>query len=183
MKKLLTIVLIISITGLFSCCPKEKKETAKDAPIIEKKEMKLTSDLMTPEVLWSFGRLSEPAVSPDKSTILYGVTYYDIPQNKGNRELYTIGIDGKDLKRITTSKFSEYGAIWKPDGKRVGFMSAESGSMQMWEMNPDGSDRKQISQVEGGIGGFLYSPDGKLVLSQRKCTLIKPLRTCIPISR
>jgi dipeptidyl aminopeptidase/acylaminoacyl peptidase len=179
MKKLFTIVLIVSIS-FYSCCPKEKKETAKETPIIEKKEMKLTSDLMTPEVLWSFGRLSEPAVSPDKSTILYGVTYYDIAQNKGNRELYTMAIDGKDLIRLTTTKFSEYGAIWKPDGKRIGFMSAESGSMQMWEMNPDGSDRKQISQVEGGIGGFIYSPDGKSVIYTKEVYLDKTAKDMYP---
>ena len=82
--------------------------------MIEKKEMKLSSTIMTPEVLWSFGRVSEPVVSPDKSTILYGVTYYDIPQNKGNRELYTIGVDGKNLKQITRTKFSEYQALHGP---------------------------------------------------------------------
>lgn len=173
MKKFLTLLIIVSIAGLYSCCPKEKKETSKEAPLIEKKEMKLTNDLMTPEVLWSFGRLSEPSVSPDKSTILYGVTYYDIEQNKGNRELYTIAPDGKNGKRLTSTKFSEYNAIWKPDGKKIGFMSTESGSMQMWEMNPVGSDRKQISQVDGGIGGFLYSPDGKMVIYIKEVYLDK----------
>jgi dipeptidyl aminopeptidase/acylaminoacyl peptidase len=173
MKRFITLLIIVSITGIYSCRPKEKKETSKEATLIEKKEMKLSADLMTPEVLWSFGRLSEPSVSPDKSTVLYGVTYYNIPQNKGNRELYTITIDGKNGKRLTFTKFSEYNAIWKPDGKKIGFMSTESGSMQMWEMNPDGSDRKQISQVEGGIGGFLYSPDGKMVIYVKEVYLDK----------
>jgi dipeptidyl aminopeptidase/acylaminoacyl peptidase len=180
MKTLFTIVLMVSIAGLNSCCPKEKKEKGKDAPIIEKKEMKLTSDLMTPEVLWSFGRLSEPVLSPDKSKVLYGVTYYDIPQNRGNRELYTITADGKDTKRITTTRFSEYNALWKPDGKKIGFMSTESGSMQIWEMNPDGSERKQISQVDGGIGGFLYSPNGKMVIYTKDVYIDKTAKDLYP---
>jgi len=138
MKKLILFVLMMGMAGFYACCPKEKKETKSEAPIIGKNEMKLKRDLLSPEVLWSFGRVSEPVISPDKSTILYGITYYDIRQNKGNRELYTIGVDGKNLKQITKTPFGEYAAIWRPDGKKIGFLSPESGSIQLWEMNPDG---------------------------------------------
>ena len=43
---------------------------------------KLTSDIMTPEVLWSFGRLAEPSVSHDGKYVAYTVTYYNVPENK-----------------------------------------------------------------------------------------------------
>jgi dipeptidyl aminopeptidase/acylaminoacyl peptidase len=180
MKKGIIIVVILSLAGFYGCCPKEKKEAKNEAPLIEKKEMKLASNIMTPEVLWSFGRVSEPVVSPDKSTILYGVTYYDIPQNKGNRELYTIGVDGKNLKRITRTKFSEYSATWTPDGKKIAFMSAETGTMQLWEMNPDGSNRIQISNVESGITGFCYSPDGKKILYTEEVAVDKTVKDLYP---
>jgi Tol biopolymer transport system component len=159
MKKILIVLLIAGLTGLWACCPKEKKDEKAVAPIIEKQDLKLASDLMTPEVLWAFGRTSEPEISPDKKVVVYGVTYYDIAQNKGNREIWSVNTDGSDRKRLTTTKFSEYQAVWRPDGKKIGFMSAESGSMQMWEMNPDGSERVQITGVEDGITGFKYSPD------------------------
>ena len=100
MRKITLILLVAILAGFNSCKPKEKKTD--EAPLIEKKSIELKGDLMTPEVLWSLGRLSEPELSPDKKTILYGVTYYDVAQNKGNRELYTIGTDGQNLKRITT---------------------------------------------------------------------------------
>jgi len=180
MKKLIPILLAAILFGMYSCCPKEKKEAKNDTPLIEKKDLKLSGNIMTPEVLWSFGRLSEPEISPDKSTILYGVAYYDIPQNKGNREIYTIGIDGKNMKRLTTTKFSEYNATWRPDGKKIGFMSAETGDMQMWEMNTDGSDRKQISSTDGGITGFKYSPDGKKVVYTREVTIDKKTSDIYP---
>jgi dipeptidyl aminopeptidase/acylaminoacyl peptidase len=162
MKKLSLILTLALFAGFYACKPVEKK--AEEAPLIEKQTLDLKSDLMTPEVLWSLGRLSEPELSPDKKTILYGVTYYDLAQNKGNRELYTIGTDGQNAKRLTTTKFSEYQAMWTPDGTKVVFMSAESGSMQVWEMAPDGSNRKQITGIETGINGFKYSPDMKKLL-------------------
>jgi dipeptidyl aminopeptidase/acylaminoacyl peptidase len=162
MKKLSLILILAMVAGLYSCKQAEKK--AEEAPLIEKKTTELKSDLMSPEVLWSLGRLSEPDLSPDKKTIVYGVTYYDLAQNKGNRELYSIGVDGQNASRLTTTKFSEYQAMWTPDGKKIVFMSAESGSMQVWEMSPDGSNRKQVTEIETGINGFKYSPDMKKLL-------------------
>lgn len=162
MKSTIYLVVILSI-AIFTGCKNGANETGKneDAPIIGKKVPEIRNGLMTPEVLWSFGRLSEPAVSPDKQTILYGVTYYDLGQNKGNRELYTIGTDGKNMKQITSTRFSEYQAMWTPDGRKITFMSAESGSMQLWMMNPDGTGKTQVTDVENGINGYRISPDMK----------------------
>jgi len=162
MRKAILFLLTLLMTGFYSCKPTEKK--TEDTPLIEKPTIEIKSDLMTPEVLWSFGRLSEPELSPDQKTILYGVTYYDIAQNKGNRELYSIGADGQNYQRITTTKLSEYQAMWTPDGKKIVFMSAETGAMQVWEMDPDGNNRKQITQIENGINGFKYAPDMKKIL-------------------
>ena len=173
MKKILTVLLITGLAGLWACCPKEKKDEKAAAPIIEKQDLKLASDLMTPEVLWAFGRTSEPEISPDRKVVVYGVTYYDIAQNKGNRELWSVNTDGSDRKRLTTTKFSEYQAVWRPDGKKIGFLSAESGAMQMWEMNPDGSERVQITSVEEGITGFKYSPDQSKILYTKDIYLDK----------
>jgi dipeptidyl aminopeptidase/acylaminoacyl peptidase len=180
MKNLVLFILIAGLAGLYACCPKEKNSGASSAPIIEKPQLKLQSDIITPEVLWSFGRVSEMEVSPDKTTLLFGITYYDVPQNKGNRELYTLGMDGKNMKQITKTRFSEYSAIWRPDGKKIAFMSGESGSMQLWEMNPDGSEKEKITSVEDGITGFSYSPDGKKVLYTREVVLDKTVKDIYP---
>ena len=160
----------ISLALSISACQQAAEKETVTEKIIEKPELTLTSDRLTPEVLWAFGRLSDSQVSPDGETILYGVTYYSIEENKGNRELYTIKTDGSDLKRITTSAKSEFNAVWRPDGKKIGFLSSESGSVQLWEINPDGSGKTQISNVEDGISGFQYSPDQTKVLYSKELT-------------
>jgi len=157
MKNVILAILMAMI--IISCNNQTTTEKGDDSPLIGKKELKLKSDLMTPEVLWSFGRVSGQEISPDGKYILYGVSYYSIEQNKGNRELYTIGTDGNNYRQITQSPKSEFNAVWRPDGKKIGFLSSESGSVQLWEMNPDGSQRTHISKIEGGITGFKYSPD------------------------
>jgi dipeptidyl aminopeptidase/acylaminoacyl peptidase len=159
MKKLTILVLNLAMVFFFAT-----GLTGQQQVIIDKPDYQPESNRLTPEGLWAMGRLSDPQVSPDGKTIIYGVTYYSIEQNKGNRDLYAINTDGTNLRRLTKTPASEYNAIWRPDGKKIGFLSAESGSMQIWEMNPDGSNRKQISNVEDGVTGFKYAPNQKMVV-------------------
>ncbi len=114
---------------------------------------------MSPETLWAFGRISDVQVSPDGRMILYGVTHYDLAENKGTRDLYVLPLAGGDPVNITRSDVSESGAAWRPDGRRIGFLRSVDGSTQLFEMDPDGDNVRQLTKVEGGITGFGYAPD------------------------
>lgn len=140
--------------------------------IIGKQDLKLTSDLMTPEVLWAFGRVSDPQASPDGKSVMYGVSYYSIEQNKGNRDLYLLDLETKKVNQITQTAKSEFNALWRPDGKKIGYLSSESGSVQLWEMNPDGSEKIRISDIEGGITGFKYAPDQSKIVFTKEVPLV-----------
>lgn len=121
----------------------------------------LKSDLMTPEVLWSFGRVGSFSVSPDGKQVVYDVTYFNIPENKSYRDLYLTSVSGESARRITDTPGKESDECWRPDGKKIAYLLAVNGEPQLWEMNPDGSEAKQISHVKGGIAGFGYAPDMK----------------------
>ena len=121
----------------------------------------------TAETLWKLGRVSDMQLSPSGKTILYGVTWYDVAANKGNRDLYTLDENAESPRKVTDAKGSELNGIWRPDGKKIGYLSAENGSMQMWEMGINGEDKKQVTNVEGGISGFSYSPDMTHILYTR----------------
>jgi dipeptidyl aminopeptidase/acylaminoacyl peptidase len=116
------------------------------------------------ELLWKLGRVSEPQLSPDGLTVLFGVSWFDLDANNGNRDLYTIPSTGGDPRKITFFKGSESNGIYRPDGRKIAFLSSESGSSQIWEANPDGSEPKQVSHIDGDISGFSYSPDGSRIL-------------------
>jgi dipeptidyl aminopeptidase/acylaminoacyl peptidase len=170
MKKISPILLMASVLGFVSSCtqPESVSESKEQPVVIGKPALKMDSDRMTPEALWAFGRVSGQEVSPDGTTIMYGVSYYSIEHNKGNRDLYTIDINGENLKQITSSAKSEFNTVWRPDGQKIGFLTSESGSVQLWEMNPDGSGRVQISDIEGGITGFKYAPDQSKILYSKE---------------
>ncbi|OYT17245.1 MAG: peptidase S9 [Bacteroidetes bacterium 4572_77] len=160
MKKFnLLTALIILLSGSLLAQTSLKKND-----LIGKHQIQLESDIMTPEILWSFGRLGDVQVSPDGEKILYGVSYYSKDQNSSNRELFVMNIDGSDNKQITHTAFGEYNAVWRPDGQRIGFMCAAGGDMQIWEMDINGENREQISYIKGSLGGFKYSPDQNKIL-------------------
>jgi dipeptidyl aminopeptidase/acylaminoacyl peptidase len=137
-------------------------------------------NVYTPELLWKLGRVSEITVSPDGKQILFGITYYDVEANKGNRDLYVMPVTGGAYKRLTTTESSEYDAVWRPDGTKIGYLAPVDGEMQIWEMNPDGSDNKQISHIEGGIDGFKYSPKQNRILYTQMVKLDKDVHDIHP---
>ncbi len=174
MNKQFWMVTALTVLIIFSLSAQNQSD------IIGKQNPEFTGDVMTPEVLWTFGRLSDVQLSPDGKTVLYGITYYSKEQNKGNRELYVTDIASKEVVRLTYTSGGEYNAQWRPDGKKIGFLSARSGSMQLWEMNPDGSDPVQISNIEGGITGFKYAPDQSKILFTKEVKLDKTVHDIYP---
>jgi dipeptidyl aminopeptidase/acylaminoacyl peptidase len=155
----------LAVVVLSSCQSAQDKQASEaDEVIISKPALTLHGDRMSPEALWAIGRVGGHEVSPDGNKILFGVTYYSIEQNKGNRELYLVDPASGEVDQITQSPRSEFNELWRPDGVKIGFLSSESGSVQLWEMDPDGKGRKQVSNVDGGITGFKYAPDQKKIL-------------------
>lgn len=151
--------------GLLACNSDKKGVEQESAEsLIGKSTIKIADGIMTPKALYSFGRVSDIQVSLKTQKILYGVTYVGIEENKTNRELFTMNLDGTDQKQITKTKESEQNAIWVKNDSKIAFLSTESGSSQIWEMDPDGTNRLQISDIDGDISAFSYSPDGTKIL-------------------
>jgi dipeptidyl aminopeptidase/acylaminoacyl peptidase len=176
MRRLFYPVALLAIT--IACTQNETKQNMIKPD--EAAAPKLTSDIMTPEVLWSFRRLSDATVSPDKKTVLFSLTSIHIEENKSYRDLYTIPVSGGKPTKITDTPEKESGAAWRPDGKKIGYLSSKSGATQLWEMNPDGTEPTQVSNIEGGITGFLYSPDMKHIAYTRDIKLEKDIHDLFP---
>lgn len=117
------------------------------------------------ESLWQLKRLSEPALSPDGKNIIYALKTYDVHANKGSNSVYVQAIASvaKPAHLISGADDNAFDIRWRPDGKKITFLSAKTGEVQLWEMNPDGSDKHAVSSIAGGISGYKYSPDLKHV--------------------
>jgi len=160
-------ILLLFIAGIFLISCEQIKKEEKEIEKIEWGKIDTSSlpSRMTPELLWKLGRVSDIQLSPDKKTILYGISYYDLESNKSNRNLYTLPVEGGEATKVTDMEGSEFNGLWRPDGEKIGFLAvSDSGTVQLWEMNTDGSEQKIISDIEDGVNGFLYSPEGNKIL-------------------
>lgn len=128
--------------------------------MIDKSNIKLESDLMTPEALWAMGRIGGAEASPDGKTIVYQVGYYSVKENKSRQVIYTISRDGKTQQKLTPAGKSQSDATWIANGKRIAFLQ----DGQIWSMAADGSDCKQLTNSSSDIEGFKFSPDEKSII-------------------
>ena len=178
MKKIQTAGILLLFSILFCSAGTASAQTAKKNFVPATPTLK--SDLMTPEVLWSFGRIGAVQVSPDGKTVLYDVTWFNVPENKSYRDLYLVPAEGGKSIRITDTAEKESEAAWRPDGRKIGYISTASGLPQLWEINPDGSSPKQVSYVKNGIAGFRYAPDMKHICYVSAVRLDKDIHDMYP---
>ncbi len=91
-------------------------------------------------------------VKPDPSKgYVWGIDPFDI---------YTVGRDGKDLRRLTNYGTYTAEGVLSPNGKRIVFTSLKGGDLDIYTMNVDGTDVKQLTNTPGYDGGAWWSPDG-----------------------
>ncbi|MDN5924652.1 MAG: S41 family peptidase, partial [Xanthomonadales bacterium] len=72
---------------------------------------------------------------------------------------------GVSLDLTNTSGAHERSASFSPDGKRVAYISDQSGEEEIWTRQADGSDPQQLTHGNmGRLWHLLYSPDGKHIV-------------------
>ena len=72
-------------------------------------------NVMTPEILWSLGRVSGLGVTPDGQSVIYNVSTPNVASNKSSSKLYSIPIAGGAAKEISTNPLPDKNV--SPDGK------------------------------------------------------------------
>ncbi|WP_121062987.1 Tol-Pal system beta propeller repeat protein TolB [Chachezhania antarctica] len=101
----------------------------------------------------SFG----PRFSPDGSTVIFSLT------EGGNTDIYTMGVNGGNLRRLTDGPAIETAPSYSPDGSRIVFESDRSGTQQLYVMPAGGGEAQRISFGQGRYGTPVWSPRGDLI--------------------
>ena len=125
-----------------------------DENIITRSDIKLESDVMTPEALWAMGRIGSYAVSPDGQKVAYQVSYYSVEEDRSNTVIYLKAIDQEEAEPTLLGLGSS--PTWLDDNT-----IAYSREGDVWRMNTKGKARKQLTKTDGQVEGFLFSPDQK----------------------
>lgn len=71
----------------------------------------------------------EPSFSPDGKKIAFQGFH------AGYFHIWTVNIDGSDLKQITDGEFDDREPFWNADGETITFASDRSGNYDIWDIN------------------------------------------------
>ena len=84
-----------------------------------------------------------------------------------NSEMYSIKVDGSNLKQLTNRRGPDYGGVFSPDGRKIAYLGYNDKVQtyqvnRLYLMNADGSNKKEIvTNLDRNISSLIWSPDGK----------------------
>ncbi|MEK9650419.1 MAG: S9 family peptidase [Gammaproteobacteria bacterium] len=127
------------------------------SPLASAENQKPFSAMDVFELEWA----SNPQVSPDGQTIIYVRESNDIMKDRVHSVLWQINIDGTNHKPLHSGLKSSSSPLWSPDGKKVAYLSSESGSRQIHMLWVDSGTTAVITQLQEAPSSLSWSPDGR----------------------
>lgn len=77
----------------------------------------LSQNLMTPELLWQLGRVSEVSITPDGQRVVYRVSTPNMSENNSEVKLFRVPVGGGQSQEIPVDETMLQEANLSPDGK------------------------------------------------------------------
>lgn len=85
---------------------------------------------------------------------------YTVQSGKGNKDIFTMDMDGFNPTAVTKNKSINIGANWSPDGTKIVFTSYMKGNPDLYVVSVGKKDYKRITPGSGSNITPKYSPDG-----------------------
>src|SRR5512133_434158 len=165
MKKNLLFVLLTALLFTWSCKqPAPVKTETQPQFNNQLTAEEKTGGVMTPEIMWKFGRLGTFALSPDGSTVLYTVTDIDLQSEARRTNIFKITVSGGDPVQMTNEGGSS--PQWINNGKAIAYVNKG----KLYTMEPDGSGQKPVNGISD-FEIFSVSPDGNKVYFTKRVKL------------
>ena len=124
-------------------------------------QLSVGQGLMTPELLISTPRVSEPAISPDGNNVLYNIRSISIKDNSGNNDVFLLNLANKQNIMLVGGGKSQSQARWM-DNVRASFIEDTDDGPQVFEINTQTMARKQITKITGGVTNYGIAANGSI---------------------
>ena len=161
-------------TAVLAACSAEKPQDAfvMDGQLTPEERAKA---ILTPEILWKFGQVGAPQVSPNGRQVLYAVRHVNLGQNKGASVLYLADLLSGEARQLTSEQHNASNPRWSRDGSKIRFVWDAKETKQIFEISP--ADKRpvplQISDIEGGIDNFEFSPQEDKILFSKRIKMVE----------
>jgi len=101
-----------------------------------------------------------PVWSPDGTRFAFN------SKASGNWDIYTMAINGTDIRPVTTHPENDLSPTWSPDGSQIAFESNRDGNVEVYVVNADGTGTpRNISNLSwANDHGPAWTPDGQQLI-------------------
>ncbi len=89
-----------------------------------------------------------------------------VSERDGNREIYTMRLDGSQVARLTHHGEEDRFPTWSPDGQQIAFCTKRDGNWEIYVMNADGSNVRNLTNHQDIDRKPAWSPDGSQIAFQ-----------------
>ncbi len=125
---------------------------------------------LTHEALWSFERVGPPVPSPDGRWVVTTVNEASYDPQQDVTDLWIVPGDASaPPRRLTSTKGSESGATWSPDGTRLAFAARRDADEvnQLYVIDvARGGEAVRVTNAPTAASAPKWSPDGKSLAFQ-----------------
>jgi dipeptidyl aminopeptidase/acylaminoacyl peptidase len=127
---------------------------------------------VTFEDLLHMRRVSDAAISPDGTSVLYAVRQWetsprDAQKKESRSQIWRVGTSGTGATPLTFDPAGASAPEWSPDGRFISFLSARGGgeqpAPQVWIMRADGGEPSKVTDAKDGVMSYAWSPDGRQI--------------------
>ena len=120
---------------------------------------------LTPQKLWELGRVSAEGISNDGSQLIYGVSNYQLTENKSEKNLFVVPVNGGEARQLTAEAGAEF--VLNVDADEVLYLFKG----QIWKKSLKEGSSTQLTDYQDGLENVKISPDGKHILFSKQVQL------------
>jgi Tol biopolymer transport system component len=102
---------------------------------------------------------TRPTWSPDGKRIAFNSWVKRV-------DIYTIGVDGNGLVKLTDDPAGAHSGAWSPDGRKIAYVSRREGHPEIFVMNADGTEPVRLTVNDRGSRNPSWSPDSRRIAFQ-----------------